>query len=508
MKSELKIMAAVTAGLIIAGAVVLIRRELRPVLPDTGQIAVTIEGMVRRPGTYFVPAGTTRFEVLRVAGVEPNSNLSAIDVTEPIDQNDTMTVGKLDKDVTLKASPFSGRACLVNFFVGDIDIVGKVARRKPDKDAPVFEGEKILSGAKGTVELKLVDESLIDLRKESELTVKELYKASESGSMRVHFLLQNGSLWSYLKPQSPNISLVFSTPHMTAEIRGTEIELSTSARGSSLRVIKGMVNAGRAGTGNRVNVSEGQQAWVDSSLEKTIEVRNLTEEDLAVDAETKAIQEEKNRFLSENAVLRQFILIYPDFYLLQEFDPSKSSIKVYRLAPNTDVSEHVEGVNELSKVYLYGGIRLTMSIVERLTRKRVEYYTVLGRENVLDIINRLGGVNMMIDEKSASAMQIKPGLTKVDGKLAVLFLKAGKDDDPALSLRERYIGRQNRLLKAVYENMLADKITFSKILAGQLIRGLETNVNVEYVMNAVNTLKSARNWQIDFLNQAVFNSVQ
>ncbi|MBL8029113.1 MAG: SLBB domain-containing protein, partial [Fibrobacteres bacterium] len=72
-----------------------IRNELR-------EIPVTIEGIVRKPGTYYVPYGTTKFEVLKVAGVLPNSDLNDIDVYAQAESGESIKVGKLEQDVAMK----------------------------------------------------------------------------------------------------------------------------------------------------------------------------------------------------------------------------------------------------------------------------------------------------------------------------------------------------------------------------------------------------------------------
>src|SRR3989339_497542 len=70
--------------------------------PPVREVSVMIEGHVKRPGMYYVPYGTTRFEVLQVAGVLPNSDINNVDVNAPVTAGDKDSVGTLDKNVSLK----------------------------------------------------------------------------------------------------------------------------------------------------------------------------------------------------------------------------------------------------------------------------------------------------------------------------------------------------------------------------------------------------------------------
>ena len=87
--------------IILLGCGVLWQR-LRPRRPDFREISVTIRGNVKKPGTYYVPYGTSRFEVLKVAGIKANSDINHVDVYAQADEGEKIDVGVLEKDVAFK----------------------------------------------------------------------------------------------------------------------------------------------------------------------------------------------------------------------------------------------------------------------------------------------------------------------------------------------------------------------------------------------------------------------
>ncbi len=496
MEKKLTIALLITVGI---AAILILYHRFSGSGQEVREIAVTIEGNIKKPGTYYVPYGTTKFEILRVAGITQSSDLKNLDIYAEASEGENMNVGTLDKDVSLKSVSTTAKPCVVNFFVGDVSISGKYGSRKPDRDVPVFEGDKIKCGAQGTVELRLGDESLIDLKSQAELSVLSLYTADQTGLMNVNLQVDKGKIWAYIKPQPQNVRFVFSTSRMVVEIKGTEVEIETDSSMSALYLTKGTVSVGKVGSDRRITLAEGQKVIVDNNPDNELVAGNITDEEKGTDSELKAFREEKDKSLSGNTVERILFLALPDFYILSDMDASKSQITVSRIFPTSDVSEYIDGVDELGKVYLYGGIRLTTSIVERMTKKKLEHYGVMSRENVIEIINKLGGVMIDVDYISAGIMEVKPGMQKLDGYKAIKYVAAGiRSGSQSAGSADEIISRQNKLLRAVYEASLANKIGFSTILFTQILKNMETNMDANYAAEYYKVFKSKTDWKINF----------
>jgi hypothetical protein len=498
MNIERKIISALLL-VVVAAALVILHGKFKGAKESTRQIAVTIEGNIKKPGTYYVPYGTTRFELLKVAGVSSNSDLSNMDVYAEATEGEKISVGTLDKNVVLKSSATAAKPCVVNFFIGEVTLSGKYGSRKPDRDVPVFEGDKITCGEKATIELRLGDETLVDLRNKSELTLASLYKTDETGMLNVTFHLAQGQLWTYVKPQPQNVRFQFTTPFMTAEIKGTELELTSDSTMSAVKLTKGILNLIRAGSDRKVIITEGQKAVVSRNPQEEVALSNISGEEQSSDADLKAFREEKGKFMAEQSIRRILFIVLPDVYILTEINPGTGVVSLSRISPYADVSDYVEGVNDLGKVFLYGGVRLAASIVERLSHKRLEHYAVVSRENAVDVINRLGGVYIDVDNLAADKMVVQPGFQKLDGAKVKTYIGSALNLGMSTPDRaEALARRQNQVLHAIFDAALNNKITFSVLMFAMIFNKMDTDMEPEYGMSTYKIFKSKQDWRIDF----------
>ncbi|MFH0920003.1 MAG: LCP family protein [Fibrobacterota bacterium] len=485
----------ITFFVIVAGG--LLAWKLTGKQPGDGrEVSVMIEGHVKRPGMYYVPYGTTAFEVLRVAGVMPNSDLNNVDVNATVTDGDKVNVGTLEKNVTMKggSQPYVGAPCVVNFVTGKVSVTTLQGTQKaPVRNVPLAEGDRILCAADGMIEIRLGDGTLVDLKKNSELQIQSLYTADSSGMLAVTLHLATGKLWSFIKSQPPNVSFRFTTPHLIAEIRGTEIEISADKDQSKIGVIKGMVFVGKYNESDRVTLTEGQKATIDAVADKPVETGSLTDGEKGGDEDLKAFSQQRDKYLAQNAVRRFMFLVLPDFYCVFEMDPFQRKILVYRIPANTPVGDYVEGVNELSKVYLYGGVGLTTSLIERITERPIEHFMILDRPDIISIVDNLGGVFIDVDDRSAAAMGIKAGYQKLDGNMMLKYFSPRRDD------REKGIDRQNRAMYAIFDASNKRRLVFNAVLFTKLFMNLETDVTVDYSMESYNTFTAASDWKCDFV---------
>jgi len=112
-------------------------------------------------------------------------------------------------------------------------------------------GDRVRTGVDGKAGLRLADETLLRLNRNSvfELTAVDasspgFLKAALS-AIRSQYRLEQGELW--LRNNRPNAAIDIETPVVTAGIRGTEIDLRVSADGRVyLSVLEGQVRASNA----------------------------------------------------------------------------------------------------------------------------------------------------------------------------------------------------------------------------------------------------------------------
>jgi hypothetical protein len=467
-------------------------QRLRPRTPDFREISVTISGNVKKPGTYYVPYGTSKFEVLKVSGINANSDINHVDVYAQAGEGEKIDVGVLEKNVAFKdrVLPFKGNPCEVNFFVGNVTLSDEKTTRPIERGEALLENQKVACGSKGIVELKFGDGSLLDLKRGSNLVPKALYQQDEAGNTNVILNLVSGKLWAYVTPQPANVNFIFTTPHLTVEIKGTEIELETGADGSRISLIKGMVNIGRTGSADRMVLAEGQSAKISKDPERQIEVSNIT--DLERDQDLTAFARERDKYLSEYESRRVMYLGLPDYYAVGELEPSEGKIRITRISPRTPVNEYLEGVNELGKVYLYGGTALTMSLVERLVERRIDHYAVQPRKKLAQLIKDLGGVEVNVDAASADHLGLMPGIHRLDGLTALRYMSPSRDS------REKAIIRQNQVIQSLYKALSEKQIIYSAINGAKWLVSVETDMKIGYLNNLFKAYSAREDWKLEF----------
>ena len=489
---EQKVMTLLLLLFMIAGGILLLQKwKARE--SAAGEIAIKIEGRVLRPGTYRVPYGTTTFEILQVAGVYDNSDLNGLNVFAQASDGERVSVGTLEKNVALRPGSASlQQECAVNFFVGSASLLSNGQEKKLERLLPLKEGDRIECREDGIVELRLMDGSLLDIKKQSMLNVKKLYRTDETGGSVVDFQLTAGRLWAFINPQPQNIRFYFSTPQFIAEIKGTEVEIAVDSVQSRINVIKGTVSLERIGTAEGITLSSGQKATVVRDLESRMETGEIT--DLEKDKDLETFNSEKSRALSEAEAKRFLYLGLPDYYMLVEINPNTSKVSLIRINPRMPVKDYVEGVNELGKVYLYGGIGLVASVIERISNKRIEKNLIHEPHNVATFIDLLGGVTVNLDESTAHFLNLKRGLNRLDGKLALKYMAPGRDD------REESLRRQNEVFISLYKGFTEQRIIYSTLLAGKILADVHTDMDIAYMNSLFDSFKKRNDWNVEFTN--------
>ncbi|NLD98415.1 MAG: hypothetical protein GX640_00945, partial [Fibrobacter sp.] len=119
-------------------------------LPETkNSFRVFLQGNVRKPGLYLIPEGTTEFEILKVAGIRPTSDLSNFFLTNQISGNDSFYIGTLDKPIST-IPPVSAR---LEFFIGEVNIISKEGESSPQRDGLMINpGDRIITESSAQAE--------------------------------------------------------------------------------------------------------------------------------------------------------------------------------------------------------------------------------------------------------------------------------------------------------------------------------------------------------------------
>jgi ferric-dicitrate binding protein FerR (iron transport regulator) len=171
--------------------------------------------------------------------------------------------------------PTSGLESTIAASRGDVQVLRNGQRISADAAGTIRPGERILTGADGTADVRLKDGTMMQVDSATDVGFEE-----EKSSRQVR--LKIGAVRCEVTPQRPERPLVFQTPHAELTVLGTAFELTATPVESRVRVFRGRVRWAAGGRSVEVAAgdvstadAEGLQAWrpvcdLDFSTLKTV----------------------------------------------------------------------------------------------------------------------------------------------------------------------------------------------------------------------------------------------
>jgi ferric-dicitrate binding protein FerR (iron transport regulator) len=151
--------------------------------------------------------------------------------------------------------PTSGLAPTIAATRGDVQVLRNGQRIAATLAETIRPGERILTGADGTADLRLTDGTTMQVDSATNVGFEE-----QKDSRQVR--LKTGAIRCEVAPQRPDRPLVFQTPHAELTVLGTAFELTTTPVESRVRVLRGRVRW-TAG-GRSVEVAAGELSTADT----------------------------------------------------------------------------------------------------------------------------------------------------------------------------------------------------------------------------------------------------
>ncbi|TGK06878.1 iron dicitrate transport regulator FecR [Leptospira semungkisensis] len=100
------------------------------------------------------------------------------------------------------------------------------------------EGDRIVTGKGGSIDIGLTDSSVIRIKENSELVLKGLRQTDAS---QIRLSLVSGRILNLVEKEKKNANYFVDTPTVVAAVRGTSFEVNTSPNESSVYVVDGSV---------------------------------------------------------------------------------------------------------------------------------------------------------------------------------------------------------------------------------------------------------------------------
>jgi LCP family protein required for cell wall assembly len=107
--------------------------------------------------------------------------------------------------------------------------------------------------------------------------------------------------------------------------------------------------------------------------------------------------------------------------------PDSGAPTLVSLPRDSYVSIPGHGQNKLNAAYAFGGPKLLVQTVERVTGIRLDHYAEIGFGGLYDLVNAVGGVPMCLDSAAKdpkAALNVKAGCQTLDGKQALGYSRS------------------------------------------------------------------------------------
>ncbi|MDD3079954.1 MAG: LCP family protein [Paludibacter sp.] len=200
----------------------------------------------------------------------------------------------------------------------------------------------------------------------------------------------------------------------------------------------------------------------------------------------------------DNKEIRKYSVLYvglPAVYVLINYYPDFNRINFIHL-PHSTVFLNNE--YRLIDLFFTLDIYPTMRIVEHTLKQKIDYYLIQDRGMFVDLIDRLGGVELNLDDAYAQAYDLQPGRQLVDGFHAWEYIRFIDWRNIGIKVRSE---KKRDLIRS--DNFEANPRTWERIYE---IRNQRQRYVLEGMRHSFKVL--SKNQQMDVINnfKKVFNT--
>lgn len=446
---------------------------------------VQVNGNVEKPGVYRVPYGISQFEILKVAGVRPTSDLSSVNLSAQITADGELEVGQRNEPVRLNEE--SGKVVL-EFYFGEVAVIAADGKTKGIREGIHIQvGDRVLTEARSQAEFSVNEYSKIDMDDFSELTFDKIGEQQQEKTVTEVFQ-RSGICWYKTAYAEKSDLFRVVTPLATISAAGTGGDFMVEVKYDEVKVhcIDGLLLAESMSGEETINLISGQSvnAFGDG---RPFQVRSLAPDVNPSDRFSK-LSKAKSDFILRQMPLNFIVYGIPNSYYMVSIRYDLSKATIIHLPGGMWVDQFVQGVSTLDEALLQGGPVLASTVVERLLQVKIPKYMVLRRDAVIRLAASLGEVSINVDPKAATYLGTRSGRQRLSGEQLIRFMS------PAISGWEDGRRRQQTVLKGLFESFRTRSVVMTALLANQIVSGSETNFSSTDLMNEYGKFTSRDNW--------------
>jgi anionic cell wall polymer biosynthesis LytR-Cps2A-Psr (LCP) family protein len=446
---------------------------------------INIEGNVRKPGWYVVPEGTTHFEILKVAGVRPTSDLSVINLASQIESNQNVRVGTLDKPVIVSDRQEHAK---VEFFFGDAQVThadGKTSALQSGNN--ILPGERVQVRGASQAEISISAFSRIDLDNFADVTFEKINQTVDNHSV-TELTQNNGSCWHRIVyANADEIYRVFTrSVVLTIVGSGADFLLDVQNDQVVINIMNGLLLVERRAGGESINMISGQSATIFDD-ERPFQITRLAP-DISANEQFSQLTEGKSEALVKDAPLNMFFSVAPNIFYVVRTNFQKGEIHLIRVPASLLIEQFTQNLSTIDQAYLYGGSAFVSTFLERLFDTRIQKYMATSKDGVEGVTDILGGITIDVDAKAATYLNISKGRQKLTSRYISRYLS------PTISGITDANGRQSQTLRALYDEFRSKNFIPTLLSADQIISTAEANINAQELIDYFSKFAKRSDW--------------
>ncbi len=452
---------------------------------------VSVYGNVHQPGAYRVPAGTSTFEILKVAGVRSTSDLTPFNLSAQIEEGQDISVGELKTPVAIKAS------ARLEFFFGELTVISAEGiDRLPQEGMSIDEGDRLLAEEKAQAEFSINVYSRIDMDNFSEIIFDKI-GLDQEGRKLCKIFQKSGLCWYKIAYTEKDELMRTLSPliNITVGGRGADYTVDVKYSETTINVSDGLLLVERPDGTDAMNLIAGQSLIVYNDG-RPFEVTKLSLEISTTERFTQ-LARTKADLMMKHMPFNFMFCSPPAVFQLISIQFERSAVYVVAIPAETSVSQFVQGFQTLQEAYLYGGVVFTSTLIERILNSRIPKYAVFDKNDIIRTAASLGGLKVNVDDKASAALGIKNGMQVLKGEDVVEFLR------PGLSGTKDSEDRQISTLKSLFSQLQSKNIILTSLLTDQILTNIETNIAASETMKHYNNFLSRKNWQFKSISLPV-----
>ena len=445
---------------------------------------INVQGNVLHPGAYRVSPGITHFEILKVAGMRPTSDISGFNLTDQISGDQQLEVGTMARPVTMKKNETAN----LEFFMGQVSIIAADGKsRVIEEGLEIAEGDRILTEEKSQAELSFNKFSRIDIDEFSECVVDKI-NADDKGKKLVSLFQKAGACWYKIVYADKTEIFKAVTPFVNITVAGTGADFMVVVKQDEIDIhdMDGLLLVERTSGAEAINMISGQSAVVFRD-NRPFQVTQLAAEVNPADRFS-ILTKAKSDFVMRHMPLNFLLCAVPGVYYFISVQFESGKAHTVHIPGSTSIEEFVQGCSTLDQAFLYGGAVFVSTLIEQIMDSRIPKYLVFTKDDVIRTAAAFGGISVDVDDKAAAAIRLPRGVQKLNNEQLINYLK------PGLSGAEDFQMRQIRTIRAVFEGFRSKNIVLTALLAQQLLATLETNFTSIEVMNQYAKFSEVKNW--------------